>query len=111
MDISLGVVGCLILLVDNGILCGASSAAQASIRVLGDMFVGLLRCLSTTALDSLRDVVDGVLRSDISTLKNKNMLSNNDDANLGGLHDVVVGKVVEKSFEIFRCCFKDLRIV
>lgn len=42
VDIGLGVVGCLVLLVDNGILCSGSSATQASIRVLGDMLVGLL---------------------------------------------------------------------
>lgn len=74
MDIGLGVVGCLILLVDNGILCSGSSAAQASIRVLGDMLVGLLGCLSTTALDGLRDVVDGVLSSDISTSKKRHVI-------------------------------------
>ena len=66
VDISLGVVRCLVLLVDNGILCGGSTAAKAGIRVLGDVLVGLLGCLGTTALDGLSDVVNGVLVSDIS---------------------------------------------
>lgn len=66
VDIGLGVVGCLILLVEDGILCGASSAAQAGIRVLGDVLVGLLGCLSTTTLDGLGNVVNGVLKVVVS---------------------------------------------
>jgi len=57
VDISLGVVGSLVLLVDDGILCGGSTGAQAGIGVLGDVLVGLLGSLGTGALDGLRDVV------------------------------------------------------
>lgn len=36
MDISLGVVGSLVELVSNGILCGSGAGAEACVRVLGD---------------------------------------------------------------------------
>jgi len=61
VDISLGVVGGLILLVDNSILSRTGTGAQGGIRVLGNALVGLLGCLGTTTLDGLRDVVGGVL--------------------------------------------------
>jgi hypothetical protein len=62
VDISLGVVGCLVHLVSNGVLCGRCTAGQAGVSVLGDRLVGLLGCLSTTALDGLGNVVGSVLR-------------------------------------------------
>ncbi len=61
VDISLGVVGSFVDLVRDGILSGRGTRGQACVRVLGDRLVGLLGCLSTGALDSLRDVVGGVL--------------------------------------------------
>lgn len=61
VDISLGVVGSLVLLVNGGILCGSGAGAQACVRVLGDLLVGLLGSLSTGTLDGLSDVVAGVL--------------------------------------------------
>lgn len=54
-------MGLLVLLVDNSVLGGSSTAGDAGIRVLGDVLVGFLGCSSTTALDGLRDVVNGVL--------------------------------------------------
>ncbi len=61
MDISLGVVGSLILLVNESILSGGGTAAQGSIVILGDLLVGLLGSFSTGALDGLSNVVGGVL--------------------------------------------------
>lgn len=63
MDIGLGVVGDLILLVDESILGSAGTGADLGIVALGDILVGLLGCLGTGALDGLRDVVGGVLKS------------------------------------------------
>lgn len=62
MDISLGLVGGLVELVSNGILGGGSTAGDGCIRVLGDLLVGLLGSLRTSALDGLGNVVGGVLR-------------------------------------------------
>lgn len=61
MDISLGVVGELVLLVNNGILGGAGTGGDLGIVVLSDVLVGLLGSLSASALDGLGDVVGGVL--------------------------------------------------
>lgn len=61
VDIGLGVVGNLVLLVEDGILSGAGAGAQAGIVVLSDVLVGLLGSLGTGALDGLGDVVGGVL--------------------------------------------------
>lgn len=61
VDISLGVVGGLVLLVNDGILCSSCAGAERCVAVLGNRLVGLLRCLSTGALDGLSDVVGGVL--------------------------------------------------
>ena len=61
MDISLGLVGGLVELVSNGILCGGGAGAEACVVVLGDLLVGLLGSLSTGALDGLGNVVCGVL--------------------------------------------------
>lgn len=63
MDIGLGVVGHLVLLVDESILGSAGTGADLGIVALGDILVGLLGCLGTGALDGLRDVVGGVLKS------------------------------------------------
>jgi hypothetical protein len=61
VDISLGVVGELVLLVNNGILGGAGTGGDLGIVVLSDVLVGLLGSLSASALDGLGDVVGGVL--------------------------------------------------
>jgi hypothetical protein len=63
VDIGLGVVGELVLLVDNGILSGAGTGGDLGIIVLSDVLVGLLGSLSASALDGLGDVVGGVLYS------------------------------------------------
>jgi hypothetical protein len=54
------VVGGLVELVSDGILCCGCAAAEAGIRVLGDLLVGLLGCSGTSALDGLGHVVCGV---------------------------------------------------
>jgi hypothetical protein len=61
VGVGLGVVGDLVLLVDDGILGGAGAGTQAGIVVLGDVLVGLLGSLGTGALNGLSDVVGGVL--------------------------------------------------
>lgn len=61
VGVGLGVVGDLVLLVDDGVLGGASAGADAGVVVLGDVLVGLLGSSGTGALDGLRDVVGGVL--------------------------------------------------
>jgi hypothetical protein len=61
VEISFGVVGRLVLLVDNGILGGAGARGEACVVVLGDVLVGLLGGLGTGALDGLGDVVCCVL--------------------------------------------------
>ena len=61
MGVGLGVVGDLVLLVDDGILGGAGASAQAGVAVLGDVLVGLLGSLSSSALNGLSDVVNGLL--------------------------------------------------
>jgi hypothetical protein len=50
----------LILLVDQRILGGGGTAAEAGVGVLGNALVGLLGGGGTGALDGLRDVVGGV---------------------------------------------------
>lgn len=65
MDISLGIVGRLILLVDEGVLCGRGARADACVAVLCDLLVGLLGGLSTGTLDGLRDVVGSVLSRNV----------------------------------------------
>ena len=61
VDVSLGVVAGLVDLVGDGVLGGRSARSEGRVAVLGDRLVGLLGCLSTGALDGLRDVVGGVL--------------------------------------------------
>jgi hypothetical protein len=61
VDIGLGIVGFLVFLVEESILCGAGTGADVGIRVLSDVLVSLLRSGGTGALDGLRDVVGGVL--------------------------------------------------
>lgn len=61
MDIGLGVVGKLVLLVEEGILGSAGAGGDVGIAALSDTLVGLLGSLSSSALEGLRDVVGGVL--------------------------------------------------
>jgi hypothetical protein len=61
VDVGLGVVGHFVLLVDQSILGSGGTSADAGIVVLGDLLVGLLGSLSSGALDSLADVLSGVL--------------------------------------------------
>jgi hypothetical protein len=61
VDISLGVVGGLVLLVDDSVLSSGGTAGEGCVGVLGDRLVGLLGCLSSGALDGLRDVVNSLL--------------------------------------------------
>lgn len=61
MDISLGVVLGFIELVTDGVLGGRGTGGDAGIVVLGDVLVGLLGSGSTSSLNSLSDVVGGVL--------------------------------------------------
>ena len=61
VGISLGVVRLLVELVGDGILCGSGAGADAGVRVLGNLLVGLVGSLGTGALDGLRNVVGGVL--------------------------------------------------
>lgn len=61
MDISLDVVGLLVLLVDNGILGSGGAAGEACIAVLCNALVGFLGGFGSGALDGLSDVVGGVL--------------------------------------------------
>lgn len=51
----------LVLLVAESIDGSVGTSAQLGIGVLGDLLVGLLGGSGTSALDGLRDVVDGVL--------------------------------------------------
>jgi hypothetical protein len=61
VDISLGVVGNLILLVEEGILSSAGAGGDLCVVALSDVLVGLLGSLGTGALDGLSDVVGGLL--------------------------------------------------
>jgi len=61
VGLSLGVVGLLVELVSDRVLCGGGAGAQAGITVLGDLLVGLVGSLGTGALDGLGNVVCGVL--------------------------------------------------
>jgi hypothetical protein len=64
VGISLGVVGFLVELVSDGILCGGGTGAQAGIVVLGNLLVGLVGSFGTGALDGLGNVVGGVLQTE-----------------------------------------------
>lgn len=66
MDVGLGVVGLLVLLVNDGVLGGAGAGADVGVAVLGDVLVGLLGSLGTGALDGLGNVVGGVLVNNVS---------------------------------------------
>lgn len=61
MDIGLGVVGELVLLVGKSILGSAGAGRDIGITALSDVLVGLLGSLSSSALDGLSDVVNGLL--------------------------------------------------
>lgn len=62
MDISLGVVGKLVLLINESVLGSRGAGGDLGIVILSDLLVGLLGGLGTSALDGLGDVVGGVLR-------------------------------------------------
>jgi hypothetical protein len=68
VDVGLGLVGLLVLLVDNGILGSGGAAGEAGIVVLGDTLVGFLGGSGSTALDGLGNVVGGVLKEQICQL-------------------------------------------
>lgn len=61
VGISLSVVGGLVELVSDGILCGGGAVGKACVAILGDVLVDLLGSFGTGALDGLRNVVCGVL--------------------------------------------------
>jgi hypothetical protein len=61
VGVRLGVVGELVLLVEGSVLGRGGTGADVGIIVLGDLLVGLLGSLGTSALDGLGDVVAGVL--------------------------------------------------
>jgi len=61
VDIGLGVVGSLVLLVEDSVLGSRGTGADACVGVLSNVLVDLLRCLSSSSLDALGDVVCGVL--------------------------------------------------
>lgn len=66
MKISLDIVRLLVLLVDYSVLGSAGTGAQLSIIILGNLLVGFLRCLGTSSLNSLGNVVGGVLCMSVS---------------------------------------------
>lgn len=61
MNIGLNIMRLLVLLVNDGILGSASTCTDLGIVVLGNLLVGLLGSLGTSALNSLGNVVNGVL--------------------------------------------------
>lgn len=61
VDISLNLVGLLVLLVEKGVLGSSNTRGNVGVVVLGDLLVDLLRGSGSGALDGLADVVDGVL--------------------------------------------------
>jgi len=62
VDIGLGLVRVLVELVTNGVLCGGGTGREGCVAVLGNLLVGLLRCLRSGTLDGLSDVVGGVCK-------------------------------------------------
>lgn len=68
VDISLGVVGRLVLLVDERVLAGLQAAADVCVVVLGDVLVGFLGGGGAGALDGLGDVVCCVLELSVSKI-------------------------------------------
>jgi len=63
VDISLGVVLCLVHLVSDSVLASTQTSSEGSITILGNVLVGLLGSGSTSTLNGLADVVGGVLNS------------------------------------------------
>lgn len=61
VDIGLGVVGHLILLIDEGVLGSGGASRELGFVALRDVLVGLLGGLGTSTLDGLSDVVGGLL--------------------------------------------------
>ena len=62
VDIGLGLVRVLVELVTNGVLCSGGAGGEGCVAVLGNLLVGLLRCLRAGTLDGLGDVVGGVCK-------------------------------------------------
>lgn len=75
VDISLSVVRGLILLVNESVLAGGQTGAEACVVVLGDRLVGLLGSFGTSALDGLRHVVCGVLVSMLALSVEEDLVS------------------------------------
>lgn len=61
VDIGLGVVGQLVLFVNDSILSGGGTGGDVCVVVLGDVLVGLLGSSGASTLDGLTNVVGGVL--------------------------------------------------
>lgn len=61
LDFGLVVMGNFILLIDKSVLGGGGTSGDIGIVVLGNLLVALLGGFSTSALDSLTDVLGGVL--------------------------------------------------
>lgn len=61
VDIGLGVVAELVLLVGKCILGSAGAGRDVGIVALSDVLVGLLGSFSSSSLDGLSDVVNGLL--------------------------------------------------
>lgn len=89
VDISLGVVGLLVLLVTESVDGSVGTGAQLGVGVLGDVLVGLLGSGGTGALDGLGDVVGGVLEGCQGYALGGNVVEA--VTNLDGLHGEVVG--------------------
>lgn len=65
VNVRLHIVKILVLLIGDGVDGSASPGRQLRVRVLGHILIGLLGGSGTGALDSLRDVVGGVLYASV----------------------------------------------
>jgi hypothetical protein len=63
-------VGHFVLLIDESILSGGGASAEVGIVVLGNLLVALLGGFGTSALDSLTDVLSGVLDGRLVAMNN-----------------------------------------
>lgn len=62
MDIGLGIMLLLVNLVDSSVLRSLGTGAETSFGALGNVLVDLLLSSGISALDSLGDVVGGLLQ-------------------------------------------------